>query len=53
MSSQVVFTLDRTKIDCVPNMTSTRNQNLYVTRFGKMSRKSPKVELRYGPWKSE
>ena len=25
----------------------------YVTRFGIMSRKSPKVELRYGPRKSE
>ena len=25
----------------------------FVTRFGKMSRKSPKVELRYGPRKSE
>ena len=24
-----------------------------VTRFGKMSRKSPKVQLRYGPRKSE
>ena len=27
--------------------------SLYVTCFGKMSRKSPKVELRYGPRKSE
>ena len=26
---------------------------LYVTHFGIMSRKSPKVELRYGPRKSE
>ena len=26
---------------------------LNVTRFGIMSRKSPKVELRYGPRKSE
>ena len=26
---------------------------VYVTRFGIMSRKSPKVELRYGPRKSE
>ena len=26
---------------------------IYVTRFGIMSRKSPKVELRYGPRKSE
>ena len=30
-----------------------KKDGTYVTRFGIMSRKSPKVELRYGPRKSE